>query len=369
MLPMRFFRNRGFCREPRVARDVLRDVRLDLPAGAVLPDRAGLLAARGRPARSCRGQRCRCSSRRSPARSPAASGPRILAAGLALQAVGLAGSRPCRPRPSVRVPRRPVHPLRDRHGAVLRPGRERRPQRRAGRGGQGVRREERDPRARRRVRRRRARLGLRALRRLRRSAEQFIDGLVVASGSGAVVVALGALAALANPVAPAASGILPGPNDVRTRRDPSRPRPIRGSAGPVHPRSGLQSSQPVGHGRRSITRSASARTPAARRSPRGPLPRAPPRPSTESSRPGRRRGRALVGRVDAEGVSRSGSWRFTVPAPIVELPDRGCAVAGGQSWSTPSVQSPGTGRRRAPPAQAALFGIAGAGTSPWAGWS
>ena len=38
-------------RERRLARDVLRHVRLDLPALAVLPDRAGLLAARGRPAR------------------------------------------------------------------------------------------------------------------------------------------------------------------------------------------------------------------------------------------------------------------------------------------------------------------------------
>ena len=37
-------------RERRVAADVLRDVRLDLPALAVLPDRAGLLAARLRPA-------------------------------------------------------------------------------------------------------------------------------------------------------------------------------------------------------------------------------------------------------------------------------------------------------------------------------
>ena len=37
-------------RKRRLAADVLRDVRLDLPAGAVLPDRAGLLAAAGRPA-------------------------------------------------------------------------------------------------------------------------------------------------------------------------------------------------------------------------------------------------------------------------------------------------------------------------------
>ena len=51
MLPLRFFREPGVLgRERRLARDVLRHVRLDLPALAVLPDRAGLLALRGRPA-------------------------------------------------------------------------------------------------------------------------------------------------------------------------------------------------------------------------------------------------------------------------------------------------------------------------------
>ena len=60
-------------RERRVALHVLRDVRLDLPARAVLPDRAGLLAARSPGCGSCRGRRCRCSSRRSPARSPTGS--------------------------------------------------------------------------------------------------------------------------------------------------------------------------------------------------------------------------------------------------------------------------------------------------------
>ena len=59
--------------ERRVAVHVLRDVRLDLPARAVLPDRAGLLAASGRACGSCRGRRCRSSSRRSPARSPTGS--------------------------------------------------------------------------------------------------------------------------------------------------------------------------------------------------------------------------------------------------------------------------------------------------------
>ena len=46
-------------REHRVAADELRDVRLDLPARAVLPDRAGLLAARLRACASSRGRRCR----------------------------------------------------------------------------------------------------------------------------------------------------------------------------------------------------------------------------------------------------------------------------------------------------------------------
>ncbi len=60
-------------REHRVPVHVLRDVRLDLPARAVLPDRAGLLAAAVRACGSCRGRRCRSSSRRSPARSPTGS--------------------------------------------------------------------------------------------------------------------------------------------------------------------------------------------------------------------------------------------------------------------------------------------------------
>ena len=51
MLPMRFFRKPDVrARERRLAVHVLRDVRLDLPALPVLPDRAGLLAARRRAA-------------------------------------------------------------------------------------------------------------------------------------------------------------------------------------------------------------------------------------------------------------------------------------------------------------------------------
>ena len=63
-------------RERHVAADVLRDVRVDLPAVAVLPDRAGLLARSGPACGSCRGRSCRCSSRRSPALSPTGSAAR-----------------------------------------------------------------------------------------------------------------------------------------------------------------------------------------------------------------------------------------------------------------------------------------------------
>ena len=52
----------------RVAGDVVRDLRLDLPAGPVLPDRVGLRAARGRAAHAAVDRPCRCWSPRSPAR-------------------------------------------------------------------------------------------------------------------------------------------------------------------------------------------------------------------------------------------------------------------------------------------------------------
>ena len=52
---------------------VLRDVRLDLLDLAVLPDRAGPTRRFSPGCGSCRGRRCRCSSRRSPARSQTAS--------------------------------------------------------------------------------------------------------------------------------------------------------------------------------------------------------------------------------------------------------------------------------------------------------
>ena len=95
-------------------------------------------------------------------------GHRLMGTGLALQAIGLAWIA------AVTTPTSPyvdlvaaVHDLGHRHGALLRPGRERRalvgPRRG---GGPGLGREQRDPRARRRLRRRGARVGVRALRRL-----------------------------------------------------------------------------------------------------------------------------------------------------------------------------------------------------------
>ena len=87
MLPMRFFRNRTFALDERlVAVHVLRDVRLDLPAGPVLPDRAGLLAAAGGPADPAVDgdadlHRADRRSALRPDRRPAAHGRRARAAG------------------------------------------------------------------------------------------------------------------------------------------------------------------------------------------------------------------------------------------------------------------------------------------------
>ena len=79
--------------ERGLAADVLRHVRLDLPAGAVLPDRAGLPPL-GPGCGSCPGRWRRCSSRRSPARSPtrcrcAAARRRAVDAGCGARWIGL----------------------------------------------------------------------------------------------------------------------------------------------------------------------------------------------------------------------------------------------------------------------------------------
>ena len=96
-------------------------------------------------------------------------GGRIMATGLFLQAIGLAWiAAVTRADRRLRVARRAVHRLRDRHGAVLRAGRVCRPLRGSAAGGrEGERRQQRHPRGRRSVRRGRSRVALRPLRRLR----------------------------------------------------------------------------------------------------------------------------------------------------------------------------------------------------------
>ena len=154
-----------------VAVHVLRDVRLDLPARPVLPDRAGLLAVRVGPAHPARGRRAdvrRADRGRAvrPDRRPAHHGRRALRcrrSALAWIARGL-DARPRRTRSSSRRSSLAgvgmglfFAPVANIVLSAVRP---------AG-GGQGVRRQQRDPRARRRLRRRGAGLGLRRLRRLR----------------------------------------------------------------------------------------------------------------------------------------------------------------------------------------------------------
>ena len=91
MLPSAFFRSRAFAAANGASLvDVLRDVRLDLPARAVPPDRAGLLAARGGAAMlpvdgDADARRADRRSALRPDRRAAADGR-----GLALQAIGLA---------------------------------------------------------------------------------------------------------------------------------------------------------------------------------------------------------------------------------------------------------------------------------------
>ena len=171
---MRFFRSRAFARhQRRLAGDVLRRLRLDLPAGAVLPDRRRA-TRRSRPACArCRGPACRCSSRRSPAccRDRIGSRP-LMATGLALQAVAI-GWLAVGLDADVAYgdARDPVRHGRHRHGARVRARGQRRARRGAARGGRpGVRRDQRDPRARRRARRRGAGLGVRRPRLLRVAA-------------------------------------------------------------------------------------------------------------------------------------------------------------------------------------------------------
>ena len=156
--------------ERRLARHVLRDVRVDLPARAVPPGRAGLLAARGGDPdasvdgdadlrRTDRGRALR------PDRRTAAHGDRPCAPGRRARVAG--GDHP-RGR-SLRRARSAVPHGRSRDGALLRAGRERRAL--GGLplgGGQGVGREQRDSGARRRFRRGGARVDLLDVRRATR---------------------------------------------------------------------------------------------------------------------------------------------------------------------------------------------------------
>ena len=162
-------------REHRVALLLVRDVRLDLPARPVLPDGAGLLAARLRACGSCPWTAMpMIVAPIAGALSDRIGGHRLMGAGLLA-----AGHRARLDRGRLdavdAVPRhrRAVRSLRDRHGALLRAGHERRPLPGALRGaGQGLGREQHDPRARRRARGGRARLDLRPLRRLPNSARR-----------------------------------------------------------------------------------------------------------------------------------------------------------------------------------------------------
>ena len=172
--------------ERRLAVHVLRDVRLDLPARAVLPDRAGLLALRFGPAHPAvdgdaddRGADRRRALR--PHLRPAHHGRRPRAA----------GDRARLDRRGIGTPTTPYAELVGPFilsgvgmGLFFAPGRERGSgQRAAARGGTGLGREQRHPRARRRLRRRGARLHLRELRRLRLGRRASSTGSARRSGS------------------------------------------------------------------------------------------------------------------------------------------------------------------------------------------
>ena len=156
-------------RQRRVAGDVLRRLRLDLPAGPVLPGHAGLLAARGRAADAAVDDHADVHR---PDRRPAVGPDRLAAAdgdgpGAAGRRDRLAGLDLHADGP-LRRPGDPVHHGRHRHGAGLRSRPPTRCSTRSARGGRpGVRRDQRDPRAGRRARRRGARLGVRAQRLVR----------------------------------------------------------------------------------------------------------------------------------------------------------------------------------------------------------
>ncbi len=186
--------------ERRLAVHVLRDVRLDLPARAVLPDRAGLLALRFGPAHPAvdghaddRGTDRRRSLR--PHLRAAHHGRRPRAAGdrARLDRGGLDADG------SVRRTGRPVHPLRRGYGPLLRPGRERGPRKRP------AREEGQASGANNAIRELGGVFGVAVLASIFASyggygsGESFVDGMGPAVWVGAIVVGLGAIAALTIP--------------------------------------------------------------------------------------------------------------------------------------------------------------------------
>src|SRR5215472_2527670 len=152
----------------RLAADVLRDVRLDLPAGPVPPGRPGLQPAAGRPAHAAVDRHAgagRAHRRRAvgPDRRPPAAGDRACPAGDRPRLAGH-GHHPDRALPDAGAR---VRRLRHRDVAVLRARRQRGARIGAPRPGRHrLWREQRDPRARRRVRDRGARRGVLGTRRL-----------------------------------------------------------------------------------------------------------------------------------------------------------------------------------------------------------
>jgi MFS family permease len=197
----------GLLRQPnvrrsqcRLAADVLRHVRLDLPALAVPADGAGLLAAGRRPADPALDRHAdlhRPDGRRpvGPDRRPPADGDRahLAGGGAGVARLGHDADR------ELRHARTRLRDLRYRHVAVLRAGRQRRPQHRAAeRGGPASG-------ANNAIREAGGVFGVAVLAAVfaryggYESGQSFVDGLSPAIHGGAGVVLAGALAALAIP--------------------------------------------------------------------------------------------------------------------------------------------------------------------------
>ncbi len=239
-------------------------------------------------------------------------GHRLMAAGLALQAIGLAWiAAISTPTTAVRRHRAPVQRLGDRDGALLRPGRERRaldgPLRGAG---AGLGRQQRDPRARRSPRRRGARLDLRPLRRLphrrhlrRRDGREPSTSAPRSSRSAGSPRSSSARCGLAGPSGQSSS--------ASSKRRPSAPR------------------ERSGHGGRSRLRAPASRRPAGQRQWAG-WPRNRPaevaacscsEQGRRSSGCSRRRGRTGSGRPSATATPRRPGSRFADRRCIVSIDD------------------------------------------------